>query len=205
MATRTCATSAEPGRGRLSRLRPRPQLLAQHEAQSAPGVVDGADLGVDPAGRQQLGPEHAYRLARELLERQTDKVIQAGGVIVEYGDAGLVALWNAPVRQHDHATLAGGAALACLAELPELGSRWQAQLGAPLSVTFGLHTGTAQVGSIGSLQHFKYGATGPAVRLAGQVRRVAQKLRLPLVLTGPTCELVPESFAIRRLGRVRRQ
>src|ERR1700730_17886348 len=77
---------------------------------------------------EQLGPEQAYRLARELLERQTDKVIQAGGVIAEYGEAGLVVLWNAPLRQHDHATLACGAALAFLAEFPELCSRWQARL-----------------------------------------------------------------------------
>lgn len=124
-------------------------------------------------------------------------------MIVEYDDAGLVALWNAPVRQHDHALLASGAALGFLAELPELSSRWQEQLGAPVAVTFGLHTGPAQVGSIGSPQHFKYGASGPAVRLAGQVRHLAQKLRLPVLLSGPTREELPETFAIRRLGRVR--
>jgi adenylate cyclase len=152
---------------------------------------------------EHMGPENAYRLARELLERQADKVIQASGVIAEYGEAGLVALWNAPVRQHDHATLASGAALAFLTELPELSSRWQERLGLPLVVNFGLHTGAAQAGSLGSSQHFKYGVTGPAVRLAWQLHRLAQKLRLPLILSGPACEELPKSFAVRRLGRVR--
>jgi len=161
------------------------------------GVEDFAGLV------QNLGPENAYRVARELLERQADKVIQAGGVIAEYGEAGLVALWNAPVRQHDHALLASGAALAFLAELPELTGRWQERLGTPLLVNFGLHTGTAQAGSLGSSEHFKYGVTGPAVRLAWQLHRLAKKLRLPLLLSGPACEGLPNTFAVRRLGRVR--
>jgi adenylate cyclase len=152
---------------------------------------------------EQLGPQNAFRLARELLERQTEKVIQAGGVVLTAADAGLTALWNAPVRQHDHAMVASGAALAFLGELPELNGRWQAQLGAPLSFNFGLHTGPAQVGSIGGPQHFRYGATGPAVRLAVHVRRLARRLRLPLVVTGSTAEELPETFALRRLGRAR--
>lgn len=179
----------------------RDSTLLEGRQQDVTLLVSGLD---DFGGLvEQLGPENAYRLVRELLDRQEDKVFQANGVLVEVGEAGLVALWNAPLRQQDHFFLAAGAALAMLAETPELSDHWQALLGRPLQVHIGLHAGAAHVGSLGGRQKFKYGATGPAVFLGSQVAQAARKLRVPVLLTEAVREGLPDTFAVRRLGRAR--
>lgn len=174
--------------------------LLEGRQQEVTLLISGLD---DFAGLvEQIGTENAYRLVRELLGRLEDRVLQASGVLVEVAEAGLVALWNAPLRQQDHILLAAGAALAMQAETPELSARWQALLGRPLQLHIGLHTGTAQVGSLGGSK-FKYGATGVAVQVGTQVAQAARRLRIPVLLSEAVREGLPDSFAIRRLCRTR--
>ena len=57
-----------------------------------------------------------------------------------YGD-GLLALWNAPLDQADHATLACTAAQEMLDSLPTASNLWRHRLSEPLQMSIGIHTG----------------------------------------------------------------
>jgi adenylate cyclase len=151
----------------------------------------------------KLGPQNSCRLLRDLLERLTERIVENGGVIVDYVGAGVMALWNAPVRQPDHALLAAGAALAMLGEVPDLNGRWQTQVGEALKVGIGLHTGDVQVGSMGSSHKFKYAPYGPTVALASRVQAATRQLGAHLLVSGATRERLPDTLALRRLGQVR--
>jgi adenylate cyclase len=156
-----------------------------------------------PAIAEKLGAQQACRLARDVLERLTERVLEHRGVVVEYHDAGLLAVWNAPIAQPDHALLAAGTALGMTDSLPDLSAKWQAAIGAPLALGIGMHLGSAQVGSMGSTHRFKYGVFGPAVKMVHQLQGATKSLGRGILITGPLQNQLPDTLATRRLCQAR--
>jgi len=92
-----------------------------------------------------------------------------GGMVNEFiGDA-IVAFFNAPLDQPDHAQRAVEAARA-LDRFAEAFRREQAARGVPFGSTrIGVHSGAALVGNFGSSQRFKYAALGDVVNTAARI------------------------------------
>ncbi|MBY0525735.1 MAG: adenylate/guanylate cyclase domain-containing protein [Gemmataceae bacterium] len=182
------------------------------ELERDPGLLEGrtqevtllvSNLHDFPALSEHLGPQNTCRMVRELLDRHAEKIVENGGVVVEYSGPGVIALWNAPARQHDHALLASSAALAILTDLPEFSNKWLSLTNATLAQSIGLHTATVQVGSMGSGHKFKYGAQGSGLQLALRTQEAARRLGRSLIVTGATADQLPDTFAMRRLGPAR--
>jgi adenylate cyclase len=152
---------------------------------------------------ERLGAANTCRLVRDMMERMSNQIVAQGGVIVDYAGDGILAMWNAPSPMPDHAARACTAALAMLAEMPDLNATWQAVVGGPLRLGIGLNTGSAIVGNTGSSRKFKYGPHGHCVNVASRVQDATKRLVLPLLVTESTRRLVSDAFAFRRLGRVR--
>ncbi len=150
---------------------------------------------------QRLPPTEVCRLVAEVMECLTGHVCGQDGVVVDYYGDGLCAMWNAPFPQPDHAARACRAALAMMADLPQVSARWQDKLGGPLGVGVGVNTGKALVGNTGSRQKIKYGPFGHTVNLASRVEGATKQLGVAVLMTGTTYELVKEKFATRRLCR----
>ena len=55
------------------------------------------------------------------------------------------------------------------------------------------------VGNTGSSRRLKYGPHGNTVNVASRVQDATKKLRIPLLVTGPTRKQLPPEFATRRL------
>jgi adenylate cyclase len=182
------------------------------ELQKNPRLLDGQEREVtvlfsDVRGfsrvAERLGPTDTCRLVADVMERMTEQVLAHDGVVVDYLGDGLMATWNAPADQPDHAQKACRAALAMLAQTPELSARWHERLGGPLHLGIGLNTGPALCGNTGSRQKFKYGPLGHAVNLASRVEGATKQLGIPLLITGSTKAHLGDAFATRRLSRVR--
>jgi adenylate cyclase len=152
---------------------------------------------------ERLGAADTCRLVRDMMERLTERIVEHGGVIVDYAGDGILAMWNAPAVQADHATRAARAALAMLGEMPGLNERWHNTVGDPLVLGIGLSTGPAQVGNTGSNRKFKYGPHGHTVNVASRVQDATKRLGLPVLLAESTRSKLAASFATRRLGQVR--
>jgi adenylate cyclase len=123
--------------------------------------------------------------------------------VVDYIGDGLLAMWNAPLDQPDHAIRAARSALAMRDGLPELNRRWRDRLGKPLGLGIGINSGPALVGNTGSHKKFKYGPLGHTVNLASRVEGATKQLGVGLLFTGSTFERLGESFATRRLCQAR--
>lgn len=178
-----------------------PKLL---EGRTEEVTVLFSDLRGFTALSQRLGPEKMCRLLRDMMERLTERIAEQGGVIVDYAGDGILAMWNAPAKQADHAARACRAALAMIADLPAVNERWGREIeGAVLSLGIGINTGEAQVGNTGSTRKFKYGPHGHTVNLASRVQDATKQLGLPLLVSDSTRRQLPPSFAARRLGKVR--
>jgi len=124
-------------------------------------------------------------------------------VVVDYIGDGLLAMWNAPVDQPDHAVRACRAALAMRDGLPELNRRWAGRLGRSFGLGIGLNSGTALVGNTGSHKKFKYGPLGHTVNLGSRVEGATKHMGVGVLISGSTHELLGKAFATRRLCRAR--
>src|SRR5262245_1587494 len=152
---------------------------------------------------ERLGPEGTVRWISQVMELLSDCVLRHAGVLVDYIGDELMAMWGAPVAQHDHAQLACQAAVDMLNSLPPLNERWEKILGEPLSIGIGINTGVARVGNTGSRQKFKYGPLGNTVNLASRVQGATKYLKCPLLLTEGTQARLDETFRVRKLCQVR--
>lgn len=185
--------------------------LAQ-QLQADPTMLDGRDCQVtvlfsDIRGfsshSERLAPAETCQLVGDVMERLTGRIVEHGGVVVDYVGDGLLAMWNAPVAQADHAVLACRAARAMLDELPGLNETWRDTLGVPLGLGLGLNTGPARVGNIGSRRRFKYGPLGHTVNLASRIEGLSKHLGVTALLSGSTREALGTAMATRRLCRAR--
>lgn len=91
---------------------------------------------------------------------------RAGGSVDKYiGDA-VMALFNAPLPQADHALAAARAALAMQREVQRL----SAESDVVVAYGIGINTGSAVVGNIGTEQLMNYTAIGDAVNVASRLQ-----------------------------------
>ena len=126
-------------------------------------------------------------------------VVAHGGLINKFGGDAVMALWNAPHDYPDHALQACRAALAAARELEHLEET--DPLLAACGFGFGVNTGEALVGNVGSLGRLEYTAIGDCVNLAARICGTAPAGE---VWVGPqTHELIEGHLTSRPLGDFR--
>ncbi|MBI5960857.1 MAG: adenylate/guanylate cyclase domain-containing protein [Chloroflexi bacterium] len=118
-----------------------------------------------------LTPPEVVRMLNLFLEDMTNIVMQNGGAINKYIGDNLMAFWNAPYPQNDHAWLATKAALEMLESIRLLNTtgrfHTQVQFG------IGVNTGPVVVGNIGSSRRLEYTPIGDTVNTASRMCGVA--------------------------------
>ncbi|MBI2570431.1 MAG: adenylate/guanylate cyclase domain-containing protein [Candidatus Schekmanbacteria bacterium] len=152
---------------------------------------------------EYLGPEQTFQCMGEALSLQSHCIERYDGVVVDYAGDGILAMWNAPAEQPNHAQRACQAAIAIQQALPDLSRRWCRTLPSPLRLGLGLSTGTALVGNTGSDVKIKYGPMGPVVNTASRVEEATKYVGVPIAITAATRSRLGEDYATRRLGRFR--
>ncbi|MCU0242775.1 MAG: adenylate/guanylate cyclase domain-containing protein, partial [Vicinamibacteria bacterium] len=176
-----------------------PQLL---EAQEREITVLFTDMRGFSSLTEQLGPQAIYALMRDVMERIVAAVRAQEGVVVDYTGDGLLAMWNAPADQPDHAVRACRAALEMVAELPDVNQAWRERLaGGEIGLGVGINTGRALVGNTGTRHKFKYGPHGHTVNLGSRVEMATRQLGIPILISHTTHAALGGCFATRRLCR----
>ena len=125
-----------------------------------------ADLSSFTELTQELGAEKTHQVVDSYLRMATDVLVKHGAFIDKYVGDAVMALFNVPIRQSDHARRAIIAATELEIGLKELGSR----LDPPLQASVGIATGHARVGRLGSDDAKDYTAIGDAVNLAARLQ-----------------------------------
>ncbi|TFG59601.1 MAG: adenylate/guanylate cyclase domain-containing protein, partial [Deltaproteobacteria bacterium] len=107
-----------------------------------------------------LEPEALTALLNEYLSAMTDILQEEGGTVDKYVGDAIIAFWNAPLEQPDHAERAARAAVRCQEKLSELRPDLRKKIGKDLYMRIGLNTGFAVVGNMGSRSRFDYTVLG---------------------------------------------
>ncbi len=152
---------------------------------------------------ETLEPCAVVQLLNEYLSQMTDAVFQEQGTLDKYiGDA-VMAFWGSPYPQQDHAARACRSALEMMRRLEQLNARWKS-LGKPqFDIGVGIHTGTMNVGNMGSDRRLSWTVIGDNVNLASRLEGVNKEYRCHILITEATWTLVHEQFAARLLDRIR--
>ncbi len=187
-------------------------------AESVANVVDAVDRGelpltgtrrevtvlyVDLRGfaalSEGLAPEAVLAFVNTYLEIMLQEIqAENGAVNKPMGDA-LVAIWNAPLDQPDHATRAIHAALNVRRSIQRFQeSRSEEQ---SLNIGLGLATGNAVLGNISALGKVEYTLVGETVNVASRISAFAGNNQI--LSDAATAQAAPEDIEKRELTPVR--
>ncbi len=154
---------------------------------------------------EKLPPEEVSALLNGYLDRMTACVGHSGGTLDKFVGDAVMAEWNAPLTQPDHAARACETALRMLEEVNLLGATWQAAGGA-LDIRIGINSGDMVVGNMGSHQIFDYTVIGNEVNTASRLEPLNKNFCTRIIVAGTTRleaeQHRPGQFAFRSLGRV---
>jgi PAS domain S-box-containing protein len=121
---------------------------------------------------ETLSPEELVSILNRHLAAAAEAILQEEGTIDKFlGDA-VMAWFNAPVRQPDHALRAVRAALHIRDSLRSL--HQQLPPAQRLSFGIGIHTGEAVLGLIGSEKRLEYTAIGDCINTAKRIQENAR-------------------------------
>ncbi|HUX21579.1 MAG TPA: adenylate/guanylate cyclase domain-containing protein [Spirochaetia bacterium] len=151
---------------------------------------------------ENLSPEELTTLLNEYLSAMTDIIQDEGGTIDKYEGDAIIAFWNAPVEQADHAVRAVRASLRCQAKLAEMRPAFRERVGKELYMRIGLNTGPAVVGNMGSKTRFDYTMLGDAVNLASRLEGVNKQFRTFTMISQMTLDALDSAFPVRELSRI---
>jgi adenylate cyclase len=119
-----------------------------------------------------LSPTEVLTLLNSFLEQMNTIVLKYHGTINKYIGDNLMAFWNAPYTQQDHAWLATQAAFELLKVVQDVNKTGEFR--APVLFGIGINTGNAVIGNIGSQERLEYTPIGDTVNIASRLSGVAE-------------------------------
>ncbi|HLN25147.1 MAG TPA: adenylate/guanylate cyclase domain-containing protein [Patescibacteria group bacterium] len=138
------------------------------------------------------------RLMNRFLTPMTDVILQNKGTIDKYMGDCIMAFWNAPLDDPDHAANACRSALVMMERLAPLNAELEADAKienrrhVPIKIGIGLNSGTAVVGNMGSTQRFDYSVLGDNVNLASRLEGQSKGYGVSVVIGENTRTRAPD-------------
>jgi adenylate cyclase len=140
------------------------------------------------AENYQGRPEELTTLINRLLGTLSEEILKEEGTIDKYMGDCIMAFWNAPTDQPDHANRALQAAKNMKKAMLELNKSFQEQGLDPINIGIGINTGSCVVGNMGSEKRFDYTVLGDAVNLASRLEGQSSAYGVDIVLGEKTAK-----------------
>ncbi|MBX4906042.1 MULTISPECIES: adenylate/guanylate cyclase domain-containing protein [Rhizobium] len=153
-------------------------------------------------------PEQLTGLINRLLTPLSDVVMDHGGTIDKYMGDCIMAFWNAPLDDPDHALHAVRASLAMQSAISRLNGQLEREAAAlgrkphVLKMGVGINTGECIVGNMGSTRRFDYSCLGDSVNLASRLEGASKNYGVALLLGEETARLVADTYIVVELDRI---
>jgi adenylate cyclase len=117
---------------------------------------------------ESMRADEVLVLIQEYLDEMSKLILKWDGLIDKYVGDEIMALWNAPLPQPDHALFAIRCAYDLVDKAPALQERLAARGLPRISWGIGINTGPAVVGNMGSRERLQYTALGDTVNTASR-------------------------------------
>jgi class 3 adenylate cyclase len=151
---------------------------------------------------EKMEPEIVAEMLKEYLSEMTEIVFRHKGTVDKYIGDCVMAIWNAPFEDQDHAVNAVRTALDFQKRTVQVSDKWEAKIGGKIRNGVGINTGDAVVGTMGSRQRLEYTAIGDTVNLAARLESITKDYNTSIIISENTYEYVKGQFMTRELGAV---
>ena len=154
----------------------------------------------------QNDPQGLTQMINTILTPLSNIILQHGGTIDKYMGDCVMAFWNAPLDDPNHALHALEAAREMLAAMEQINRDIQAMLPAGAHIPhirmgIGVNTGICVVGNMGSDRRFDYSVLGDAVNLASRLEGQCKDQAVDILIGQATVKAVP-GMAFRKVADI---
>jgi class 3 adenylate cyclase len=149
---------------------------------------------------EKLTPQELVSHLNDYLSAMTDIIFKYDGTLDKYVGDEIMAFWNAPIEQNNHAELACRTALEMMIKLGELNALWPEEK--RLNIGIGLNTGIMTVGNMGSKSRMNYTLMGDNVNLGARLEGTNKIYGTNIIISEFTRDIVKDSFVCRELDSV---
>jgi adenylate cyclase len=161
-----------------------------------------SDLAGFSSISERLDPQALTQLLNEYLTDMTNIILAEGGTLDKYEGDAIIAFWNAPLPQPDHAVRAVRAALRCQQQLAARQAEFAERAGGALRMRIGINTGEVVVGNMGSRERFDYTVLGDAANLAARLEGANKAFGTATMIAASTWSATGDAFTGRTIGRL---
>jgi adenylate cyclase len=161
-----------------------------------------ADIAGFTTISERVPPDELSFMLNSYLTRVSRIIFSYNGVIDKFiGDA-VMAFWNAPLNDKNHALNACEAALKVEEEIKTIREEWEHLDIEHFSVRIGINTGDMVVGNMGSDMRFDYTVLGDNVNLASRLEGINKQYGTYITISQSTYELVKDKVVARLIDTV---
>ena len=151
---------------------------------------------------EKMRPEELVNFLNEYLTEMTEIILANMGTVDKYiGDA-IMAFWNAPLDQEEHADMAVKSAIEMSEKLEEMKKGWKERNLPEINIGIGINTGKVVVGNMGSHNRFNYTAMGDEVNLASRLEGVTKVYGVKLLISESCFRKLKDKKGLRELDQV---
>jgi adenylate cyclase len=146
---------------------------------------------------ERMNATELTRFINSLLTPLTDIILRNRGTIDKYMGDAIMAFWNAPLDDPDHAAHACRSAREMALKMGDLNRKWREEAEAagrvfePVAIGIGVNSGECLVGNLGSAQRFDYSALGDEVNVAARLEGLTKIYGMATVIGEPTVQRDP--------------
>ncbi len=154
-------------------------------------------------------PQGLTRLMNRFLTTMSEPILDRNGTIDKYMGDAIMAFWNAPVDDENHAMNACTAGLVMIDQVRKLNEERKIELEDSdeeyheISIGIGINSGSCVVGNMGSEMRFDYTALGDTVNLASRLEGQSKPYGLSIILGEPTANAVVDELALFEIDLIR--
>ena len=165
--------------------------------QSKTATVLFTDIEGFTALGERMPPEQLVQLLNEYFTVVTPAIDRHGGVITQIQGDAILAVYNVPTDDAEHAVHAVRSAL----EIQQLLAAHAFTGGQPVRTRVGINTGAVVAGSVGSPERVNYTVHGDAVNTAARLESLNKTYGTRILIAQSTVDLLPRGlFRLRAVG-----
>ncbi|CAO5675081.1 MAG: hypothetical protein HEEMFOPI_01004 [Holosporales bacterium] len=151
---------------------------------------------------EHISAENLVHYLSDYFEEMTRILIEHEGTVDKFIGDSIMAFWGAPLPDRNHALNACHSALVCLQKLKQKNLVWKRGERPIFPTRFGIHTGSAIVGNIGSTERMNYTAIGDNINFASRLEGLNKYYGTHILISESVHDKVKNKFLTRALDKI---